>query len=65
MMKNLFFPLLSGLSIIGLGIVTSSSLRAQDLPPEVIRYADMVMYNGQVLTMDQDMPAFSICTDGV
>ena len=28
--------------------------QAQDLPPEVLRYADMVLYNGRVLTMDRD-----------
>ncbi len=30
--------------------------QAQDLPPEVLRYADMVLYNGRVLTMDRDIP---------
>jgi len=30
--------------------------QAQDLPPEVIGYADTVLYNGQVLTMDRDQP---------
>ena len=29
---------------------------AQDLPPEILRYADTVLYNGQILTMDQDQP---------
>ncbi len=33
---------------------------AQDLPTEVIRYADRVLHNGHVLTMDQDMPPFSV-----
>ena len=33
---------------------------AQDLPPEVLRYADMVLYNGHVLTMDQDQPPFTV-----
>ena len=26
---------------------------AQDLPPEVIAYADLVLYNGKVLTADE------------
>ena len=34
--------------------------QAQDLPPEVLRYADMVLYNGHVLTMDQDQPPFNV-----
>lgn len=33
---------------------------AQDLPPEVLSYADMVLYNGQVLTMDRDQPPFTV-----
>nr|MBA2306350.1 amidohydrolase family protein [Acidobacteriota bacterium] len=33
---------------------------AQDLPPEVIRYADIVMHNGSVLTMDRDTPDFTV-----
>ena len=27
--------------------------QAQELPPEIVSYADMVLYNGQVLTMDR------------
>lgn len=33
---------------------------AHELPPEVERYADMVLYNGSVLTMDRDDANFSI-----
>ena len=33
---------------------------AQNLPPEVIRYADIVMHNGVVLTMDRDTPDFAV-----
>ena len=33
---------------------------AQQLPEEVIRYADRVFYNGQVLTMDGDGTNFSV-----
>lgn len=33
---------------------------AQDLPPEVLRYADIVMHNGSVLTMDKDTPDFTV-----
>ncbi len=34
--------------------------QAQDLPPEVLRYADMVLYNGRVLTMDRDQPPINL-----
>ncbi len=34
--------------------------QAQDLAPEVLHYADLVFYNGQVLTMDQDQPPFTV-----
>lgn len=33
---------------------------AQNLPPEIVNYADIVMYNGAVLTMDRDTPDFSV-----
>lgn len=35
---------------------------AQDLPPEVIQYADIVMFNGPVLTMDKATPDFTVAT---
>ncbi|MFB3141636.1 MAG: hypothetical protein ACE1Z2_02385, partial [Acidobacteriota bacterium] len=34
--------------------------QAQDLPPEVLRYADTVLYNGQVMTMDRDQPPINV-----
>ena len=34
--------------------------QAQNLPPEVTHYADIVFYNGSVLTMDQDQPPFTV-----
>ena len=34
--------------------------RAQDLPPEILGYADMVLYNGQVLAMDRDQPPIAV-----
>ena len=34
--------------------------QAQDLAPEVLHYADLVFYNGQVLTMDRDQPPFTV-----
>ncbi|MBI4455683.1 MAG: amidohydrolase family protein [Acidobacteria bacterium] len=34
--------------------------QAQQLPPEVIKWADMVLYNGSVLTMDHDKPPFTV-----
>ena len=33
---------------------------AQELPPEVLSYADMILYNGQVLTMDRDQPPITV-----
>ena len=33
---------------------------AQQLPPEIVKYADMILYNGPVLTMDRDTPDFSV-----
>ncbi len=54
-----FFGRVATLSLIGfiffLGPVVTAS-QAQEPPPEVLRYADMILYNGQVLTMDQDQP---------
>ncbi len=34
--------------------------QAQDLPSEVLRYADTVLYNGQVMTMDRDQPPITV-----
>jgi hypothetical protein len=34
--------------------------QAQDLPPEILDYADTVLYNGQVLTMDGDRPPITV-----
>ena len=34
--------------------------QAQDLPPEVLNYADTVLYNGHVLTMDRDRPPINV-----
>ena len=34
--------------------------QAQDLPPEVVNYADTVLYNGHVLTMDRDRPPINV-----
>jgi predicted amidohydrolase YtcJ len=35
-------------------------VQAQDLPPEVAHYADLVFYNGSVLTMDRDQAPFTV-----
>jgi predicted amidohydrolase YtcJ len=48
-----------GMSLFLLGVFLSPTL-AQDLPAEVIRYADLVLYNGYVLTMDQDQPPINV-----
>ena len=42
-----------------LGPFVQASL-AQDLPPEVLHYADTILYNGQVLTMDRDRPPINV-----
>jgi predicted amidohydrolase YtcJ len=34
--------------------------RAQEIPPEVLGYADLVLYNAQVLTMDRDRPPITV-----
>ncbi len=34
--------------------------QAQELPPEIVSYADMVLYNGQVLTMDREQPPIHV-----
>ena len=39
-----------------------SALWAQDLPPEILLYADTVLYNGQVLTMDRDQPPITVAS---
>jgi hypothetical protein len=38
----------------------SSFSQAQELPPEIVSYADMVLYNGQVLTMDREQPPINV-----
>ena len=45
------FMVLITVSILGLGSVRAQQ---QDLPQEVIAYADLVLYNGKVLTADDD-----------
>jgi len=30
--------------------------QAQELPPEIVQYADTVLHNGTVLPMDRDQP---------
>ncbi len=34
--------------------------QAQELPPEVVRYADLVLHNAQVLTMDREQPPINV-----
>ena len=53
------FGRVSTLSLIGFLVLVGpvwTVAQAQEPPPEVLRYADMILYNGQVLTMDQDQP---------
>lgn len=61
--KERFSQSVFTLWMMGLLLTFTPSLwvaQAQDLPPEVLRYADMVLYNGHVLTMDQDQPPFNV-----
>ncbi len=48
-------------SLIALGLFywgQSGLLKAQqDLPPEVLAYADLILYNGKILTADDDLLA--------
>ena len=48
-------PMLSLLLVSGV-----AALGAQDLPAEVLRYADTVLHNGQVMTMDRDQPPITV-----
>ena len=55
------------LSLVTLGLIAllvfgpwPGVAQAQDLPAEVLRYADMVLYNGQILTMDRDQPPITV-----
>ncbi len=34
--------------------------QAQELPPEIVQYADMVLHNGTVLPMDRDQPPITV-----
>ena len=36
------------------GALAASTAAAQNLPPEILHYADTVLYNGKVLTVDKD-----------
>ena len=49
------------LPMLGLLLVSGvAALGAQDLPAEVLRYADTVLHNGQVMTMDRDQPPITV-----
>lgn len=37
-----------------LGTLAASTALAQNLPPEIMHYADTVLYNGKVITVDKD-----------
>jgi len=50
-------PIFSLLLVFHSGVAT---IGAQDLPVEVLRYADTVLHNGQVMTMDRDQPPITI-----
>ncbi len=63
MMNQGYVSLSSKLWMTGVVLVVCTCAwiaQAQDLPPEVAHYADIVFYNGSVLTMDQDQPPFSV-----
>ncbi len=59
--KHIFLGVFTS-CIVGFLIFTAFSFisQAQNLPPEVLRYADTVFYNGQVLTMDGDSPPITV-----
>ncbi len=51
------------LRVMGIVVVSGAFctiFQAQQLPPEVLRYADTVLYDGQVLTMDRDQPPINV-----
>ncbi len=48
------------MSIVVVSGAFCATLQAQRLPPEVLNYADTVLYNGQVLTMDRDQPPIHV-----
>ncbi len=63
MIDKRYISLSSKLWTIGIFLISFSSVwvaQAQELPPEVLRYADMVFYNGHVLTMDRDRPPINV-----
>lgn len=53
------FRLVAAIGVLVLGGAVLPAA-AQDVPPEVLNYADIVMYNGAVLTMDKDTPDFTV-----
>lgn len=57
-MNRNHYPSLLLLTLLGISLLVIAPLtsvaEAQVLPPEVVSYADLVLYNGQVLTMDRD-----------
>lgn len=53
-----------GLTLIAVLLAAQSSIAApaaqQEPPPELVRYADLVLHNGKVLTLDRDDASFTI-----
>ena len=41
-------------------LALSFPVPAQDYPPEILAYADLILHNGQVLTMDSDQPPINV-----
>ncbi len=50
----------SGVFVAAVMICAAVSLRAQSLPDLVVNYADVVLYNGKIHTVDKNDPSYSI-----
>ena len=55
-MSENWVRLVSALFLVNLSMGPALAQGAQNLPLEVVAYADLALYNGQVLTMDGDQP---------
>ena len=60
--KTRIYRIVSALCLLSLLLLVEPLgwAQAQNVPPEVLRYADTVLYNGQVLTMDRDQPPINV-----
>ncbi|MEE2822681.1 MAG: amidohydrolase family protein [Acidobacteriota bacterium] len=56
----LFFPLFYIISLLLTILGSPFHALAEDYPPEILVYSDLILYNGQVLTMDRDQPPITV-----